>query len=291
MIQNNYLIAGTTGVMYNVELQNFFDSEGNRKTSFNGLTDIGFRYKKVSDSNWTIMSIITSENLIPHIRVIENGEIDSNHILQRYGVYKGHIYPCRVLIKGLTSETSYIFESYYIQNGITTYYNRQETVTLSSTSFVSFSELQYSENLSSSTPDEEFKQEKMALLQEGLEKLVEILNMFCPVDWTFNPCGYYQPGATIAGLSGMDFNIYYGTTVDYYRSTAMHEAAHNLFIQSGGFVSENDKIKFMEFATSIEGATWKNGAAGHNYPVLSSARYSYMDDCLVAAACWLSQQN
>lgn len=73
---------------------------------------------------------------------------------------------------------------------------------------------------------------------------------------------------------------------DVIRSTIVHEMEHGNFVgrtSSGNFATDDLAVKFMEFATDCENAAWGQ-IAGHYYPIISSARYDYIDDYIVAMA-------
>lgn len=279
--QNNFALAGTTALMYNIEIKDFFDADGEKKSSYSGLTDIGFRYKKTAASDWNTMSIVSPGTILTYINVIESRTIDNNHIVQRYDIQNGHIYPCRALIKGLDANTSYILQSYFTDGSGTHYYNEQTISTLPDTANITYDDI----TVSDSVPSDKVE-EGLSKVSACLTSVVEIFQMFCPVEWHFSPSIYYADDG-IAADSSMSFNI---RNIDSDpRSITVHEAAHNWLRDNRTDIDE-DIVKFMEFATSVENASWKK-VSGHNYPIISSARYSYMDDCLVAAACWLSRRN
>ena len=96
---------------------------------------------------------------------------------------------------------------------------------------------------------------------------------------TYDPT-LLQQGA--AAHSGMVFG-YYTPNV----KTVVHEMAHNVMYKliddrESEFAREKI-VKFMEFATGFEKASWR-WQSGHNYPVISSATYSDAYNYIVAAA-------
>lgn len=281
--ENNFALAGTTALMYNVWFQDLFNEDGSKKNP--SLEDVGFRYKKTSVSTWNEYSIKEQGRIFNNISaILEEGTLSENIYVQRYRVYKNYIYPCRILIEGLDSETSYQIESYYTINGQKTFYNRQTISTLPDTSNISYDEITWS---SVNPVPEDKKEEARMIVESALSEMTKIYRMFCPVEWHFSPSCYWVDDG-IAADSSMTINV---RNVDSYeaRTVLVHEMAHNFFIQNRN-EQASDIIKFMEFATGVEGAMWKDTGL-HNYPIISSARYSYMDDCLVAAACWVSKQN
>lgn len=281
---NNHLVIGTTAVLYNVDISIFFDSQGRLKENFeNNLYDVGVRYKKIDEQVYKDFSILEESP----VRTTDSfkGDTDENtyetdtYLIQRYKPYdyqqSTFIYPCRVLIKELESDTLYVIESYYVDDNGVHFYNEQSFQTLADTSNITFDEIR----VESSVP-EEIKQECVTLVSTVLKELNDIFKMFCPVTAHFSPSIYYAKNG-IAADSGMSFNAYYFEG-DNTRSVAVHEMAHNFLDEN--FANEEEITKFMEFATGVEEATWK-WCGKHNYPIISSARYSYIDDCLVAAAC------
>lgn len=105
-----------------------------------------------------------------------------------------------------------------------------------------------------------------------------ISNTFTPkVIWTSQ--NYAAVGVNI-------FNCKFFSESEVYRSTIVHEMEHGTFdgrTSSGNFATDDIAIKFMEFATDCENAAWGQ-IAGHYYPIISSARYDYIDDYLVVMA-------
>lgn len=89
-----------------------------------------------------------------------------------------------------------------------------------------------------------------------------------------------------AANSAMKFNCYSGTVSG--ESQIIHELEHNLFVPymegSTELFSINENVlRFMEFATDCEGASWGQ-ISDHYYPNISSQSYDYIDDYLVVMA-------
>lgn len=293
MEPNNYIIKGTTAVLYNVELTRFFNGNGTLKSEFQGsLQDIGFRIKPSASTIWEEFSIRKNWNGTPFNSPISNiSDIEDNFIgpqaryrYKRFNIYKNHIYPCRVLFTGLQTETSYDLESWFIKNGNITYFNAQTVTTLPQSGVVSYDALSWDDR--KVVPADKID-EVTTVLVEALNEMCDIYNMFCPVEYSFTPVVYWDSTIITTASSDMRYNGYncikYGV-----KSTAVHEMAHNLYNSGGGTAA--NKRRFMEFATSVESAKTKT-LAGHFYPVISGAQFDYMDNCLVAAACWVSRQN
>ena len=294
MKENNHVIVGTTAVLYNVALSQFFNGNGSLKNEFStGLHDIGFRIKPSASGTWLSYSIRKGfdgtdfDNDISNISDIADNEVPSSRYrLKRFDIYKEHIYPCRVLYKNLERGVSYDIESYYVKNGNIYSFNSQTFQTLAQTDTCSYNELSW--DTSKPVPQDK-RQEVQELITEALDEMCEIYNMFCPVNYSFTPVIYWDDTIRTTASSDMRYNGYncikYGV-----KSTAVHEMAHN-HLNSGNFWGRTDKIiRFMEFATSVEDS-YSVWVGGHNFPIISGAIFDYMDNCLVAAACWVSKQN
>lgn len=287
MIPDNYTIAGVTAVMYNVELNLFFDgaspfgSEVPLREDMSGLSDVGFRYRKTSSQNYTRFSVVSGGTITDSGAIYSEGTVGSV-MFQRYRPKYGNVYPCRVLVSGLEPQTSYEIESYYVVGGVERRFNRTTFTTLVQNDSACDDIVWGTVN---PVPEEE-RPAVMDRYSSGIGEMVRVYNMFCPIGWHFTATLVWIPGAGWAADSGMYFNAA-TSQYDNIRSISTHEAAHNFLLQN---VSDNENMRFMEFATGVSDSKWY-WLAAHNYPVISSARYSFMDDCLVAAACWLSQRN
>lgn len=304
---NNYAWAGRTALMYNVFLDDLFDigvsyttsnTQCTTKSSFSSLTDVGFEYKKSSDSAYTRVSVVKdsykgrtianldyiggtvtwNSNLNTYVEDIDAGD---NIKMRRYNVQYNHIYPCRVMIMGLEPGVSYDLRRYYIANNVL-HTDYEQTITLlSGTNTIVCNGFTFD-----SAPSERQKQN----LQDGVNQAIVIMDMwFTGLEWTFTVKTIWDDVPWSAKRS-MRYNSKYaydwGGSADSARTITIHEQAHNYMVAT---YNNSDKIiKFMEFATSVPRATWK-WMGEHNYPVISSNHYTYIDDCLVAAACQVTR--
>lgn len=288
---NNYAWAGRTALQYNVFLNKFYDNTGNIKSQYSGkLTDIGFRYKQSSASSWVEISLVKTDFVgNPNtIHAINNGgkswvdyisyedsPLDSQYMCTRYEPQYKYLYPCRVMISELTPNTSYTLESYYKLNTSSNKigYNTQIISTLSGSNT-----LNYTYNFTSDMT-EEFKESFKAEFESAIriiDSWLTGLTKNLRIEFS-NSSGHW---AANAGGDVITYNTFYAD-LEGIRSTTVHELGHVLM--SSTFNNYNSIVKFMEFATGIPKASWK-WMSYHNYPVISSQSYSFIDDSLCAAA-------
>lgn len=200
-------------------------------------------------------------------------------------------YPLFCLLEGLTEETTYHISAYYKKinedkiilgyNTVTTKPRETYKVTFSETTITTFpsafeSQIQNCKNM----------------MDDILPKTANMLNdcVEFTQDYNYNPTLYWQVGGAGA-YSDMRFNGWYLDTEDDIRSITIHELEHNFYkghgSASGEFDNSENSIKFIEFATDIEGA--RIGRIGnHYYPVISSYKFDYLDDYLI---CMSSDTN
>lgn len=289
---NNFAIAGVTALMYNVHLDILFDvgSKTIKEEFYEKVSDVGFEWKEHQASEWNHASIYSSTDPLYFIYWVKDGRV---HTYDNY-MYKGYghddnfnytVYPVRVLIKHLQKNTSYDLRSYYVCEGNTVYYNAQTITTLSQESNISFKTPVYDSSMDGKTYDKDLIENNLRQVEEIVS---EIYNMFFYGNNTQYDIIIKADVAYAAAASGTRITYNYITLQGYMediRSCTIHELAHcNM---KGDTMSDDYKdniIKFMEFATNAPYAIWK-WMAGHNYPVISSESYDYMDDCLVVAAC------
>jgi len=312
---NNYTLAGATALMYNITLSDYFTGGNNShdnlpiKSTYSGMTDIGLRYKKSTESDFIYVSVkntkagnITSTNCINNgsgehktasgSETIADSNMGSNYVCIRYTPYKGHIYPCKVMIMGLDVNTSYDIEGYYKLGGDPIGFHSQTISTLATSANMSYPTLIWGSEVPADV--------KASLEQKftnAVNATVDCINMWHATSVSFSPSVRYE-NSTSSANDAYSMNAGYNNPVsgltaetkteNSWRSTLVHELAHN---QIPVNLNIPDKlVKFMEFATDIEGAEWKwmgNVSGIHNYPVISSAEYTFIEDCLVVAACQL----
>lgn len=298
---NNHILAGSRALLYNVHLNLFFETNGNIKSEFaDKITDIGFEWKEDSSENWISVSLKgTSETYISILSDIKSsGSISTNYMCKRYdSTEKSGIYPTRVLIKNLTTGNTYNVRSYYVVSDNKTYYNPQTETLITSTGTVSFAE-PTTTSAARTNVTETTLENFVNKIKQAAEKVVEIYNMFTTLTKQYKiTIDYTSTGGWLAyankNTNTLIYNAYYRSeTTGQSRSTIIHELAHidMKLDKNKPSASYKDKIiKFMEFATNMPYAVWIWQDA-HNYPVISSATYDYMDDCLVVAAGELSKQ-
>lgn len=199
-------------------------------------------------------------------------------------------YPLFFLLQGLSANTTYHISGYYSLNGTKTIigYNTVKTKPARST-FFTFGEVTFH---SSTTGHEANANETKAILDEALPKVAAIFNDCTDVSVNYNPVIKYDNSSNWAANSYMEFNCRSATEGNAGRSVIIHELEHNHFGSkvngSHGYPNDANVIKFMEFATDCENAQWgvigMSAANFHCYPIISSARYGYVDDYLVCMA-------
>ena len=302
---NNYALAGSKALLYNVHHDNIFNTNGKIKDEYvNDIIDIGFEWKQSTIQTWTRVSLKkTTKTYISSIDELKNynDEIAEQYMCERYTSSETRgVYPTRVLIKNLMQGMTYSVRSYYISSEQTepVYYNEQTIQLFNSVSTIAFSEPNFTTSAKNTDNiSEEELQSFTDTVVQCCSEVAEIYKMFAP--------GYTtQVGLTIdydskgnwaasAGSGHVTYNsAYRNESSNGVRSVLIHEMAHNFMLNEKNAPNPTYKdkiIKFMEFATNAPHAMWK-WQASHNYPVISSARYTYMDDCLVVAACQLSQE-
>lgn len=315
---NNFAYPGTNALMYNVFLTEFLTNNGSFvDESFDGhITDIGLEWKRSDSDEWNEVSLKfpssgdyffsfqdfifgNSENMSRYSDVYGyERQIDDNYRCQMYfGNYSMSIHPVRVLIKHLDNNTSYDLRSYYTLDYNDKHtYNSQTISTLGQglrlTYDISVNDVVWDYHVTQEQIDE-----YIVKLQNSVNDFIEILEMFFPEDGYTGVSTehyielYYSASgeAATASGNGLRINIYYSLRDNYdfrgMTSIITHEEGHN--IMESGYDSidypteEMDKIiKMMEFATNSPYAGWK-WLGGHNYPLISSSKYPYLDNCVI----------
>lgn len=195
-------------------------------------------------------------------------------------------YPVYYLLEGLNENTTYHIGGYYVLNGdnITMGFSTVTTKSSSGTSLL-FNSVTIDSSASSQSNATAMK----TLLDSVLPKVSAMFDDATNVSATYSPIVKYESD-NYAAKSSMVFNSYrfhYHSSEGYWRSTTIHELQHNHFqpkgLASGEFSTDQNVIKFMEFATNSEDATWGRISL-HYYPIISSSRFDYIDDYLVCMA-------
>lgn len=271
---NNYAWAGRTALMYNVLLDGLFDVNGTLLV--NGLQDVGMQWKLSSDNTWNTVSIKKNSS-ISSLNDIYSTETEINSTTRciRYPNdnqgYK-YLYPCRVMISGIGEDENnktYQVRSYKTVNDATSTFNNQEVILLDGINDILCEGVNVQDG---------FTETQGAELKALLDISTEILDMWMTgVTWHFTAKLMNLPYAA-------DKRMYFSGIPP--RTVIVHEMAHNYMSQY--YTTTSNIIKFMEFATGVGGASWR-WLSGHNYPVISSMQYDYIDDCLVAAACQVTR--
>lgn len=290
--ENNYYYAGTDAILYKVELDKigFYVDESSpyRTKTDRNITEVGVHIIEQTTGGLNeSCSILAAPDNLPtisgtHTKTINNCMCD---IISGGGTYPSNrVLPIRVVFKNLTPGATYNIHSYYIEDGNTTRFNSCTVTTMAHQDIT----YQCTEVVKeqSSIPDAQ-----KDALKVNLDKACEIFNSmtsFTRANSQFDSVGSKTGGsftATISttaegqGESSMKFRP--GSTL----SVCVHEMAHNLMFPTFG-IDKSKVIKFMEFATHAENATWA-WLGEHNYPVISSAEYNEVMNYFVAAACYV----
>lgn len=298
-MNNKYVWRGKSAIIFNVRLNDLFeinDNNINLKDQYQGMTDLGYAFKSGNSTTWTYRSI--KRFSVPTITSLN--DLLSDELLQkdtayynRYAPQYGHIYPFKVLLKKdkLPSTLRINIGRYYRIRGNETIDYQQEVsllpdaVNLNDISSVSYVPFNFPSSVGEINQGE---------FKKGLEDAIEIMNMMTNLNYEFTPSIIETSNPQEAANSKMEFNIRFQDAwldKNYVRSLVIHEIAHN-FLNKNFPSTEEQKQKvntFMEFATGVDGTTWQ-WLGNHNYPVIDGNNYSYIEDCLVAAACQLASK-
>lgn len=295
---NNYYFAGPKAIIYNVELDHDFLGfyiDSNKKILIDSninISEIGVKYKKSSDTEWIEIPLITYNDVIQYIRTYNTDLCDIIHGLKQYENYMVYypykvninvIKPYRIIIKNLIPDTNYDISSYYIVNGETIEYNSCTVKTLKQRTYFTCGNI---------TASDQYNTER------NIEKLTNCITQCCDILSSITSWGNLETeikiNAQICKLAdgvAADSSMKFNGPSNISLGIAMHELAHNYMNIVNSYDGDNGYIvKFMEFATYTEGATWR-WQNSHNYPCISSADYNEFFNYYVAAACHVSHYN
>ena len=283
LYHNNYAYAGITAIIYKVCIEQFFNFPDNsnqnvepvecpiKEIYYQSLSDIGFEWKKHTSSTWNTVSIKKPE--VDYFSTMDDIVIEEQSFSKAYCLNKLKIFPIHCLIKNLDINTEYDLRSYYISNEIKKYYNQQTISTISGECNIAFDFSQFdSLNIS-----ESFKE----AVHTVCDTVLEIFKMFYVQTNQRTITIKYASGAGAASFGGNTLTYHTPISdIEILRTTTIHEMGHG-FMQSNP--SKEERIKFMEWATDAPHADWR-WLGSHNYPVISSAEYGYIFDCIVCKA-------
>lgn len=316
--QNNFAWPGITAILYKVLVERFcnLDTDVIKEEYATSLTEVGFEWKKTSDSEWTTVNLApnaTSYNFWYHFNWT-NSNLGENYYAHSFPIKNKYcISPTIVVIKGLEPNTSYDIRTYYVSDGVKGTYNTQTISTLDGDPFVfEIDEPVYD----SSMADIEINYENVQnILSYVIPKLKDVYSSFfhslegnerysfliknkmgtaaASIDTTNNEINYNYEFLN-REQSAYNFKINL--------SILVHEFAHDKMKIDKHITSRveqiyyddeqsylNKVIKFMEFVTSSPYACWQ-WKGSHNFPMISSEIYDFVENCIIAAACELSQE-
>jgi len=309
--QNNYAWPGITAILYKFTPEIFFDSNYAALPEFTDghLSEVGFEWKKNDDIEWT---------KVPLMENLENVYIQTYHFNftgREYGAnYKMHTFninneycknPTIILISGLTSNTQYYVRSYYILDNEKITYNEQTVQTIDGSSYSwTLNEPEY-EGFDDMTVDYNSIEEN---LTNYWNEMTTIFGMFYRgEDEEYDATVKRNMGRAIASMGGAENHLTVGYDLFTYQpyaivSTLVHEMGHDkmsiddviFYDFSGRYGEEFNKykdkvVKFMEFVTSAPYACWQ-WKVRHNFPLISSAEYDFVENCIIAAACEITSE-
>lgn len=317
---NNYAIVGITKILYNIWLEPLCTGKGTYWYDVNDASEIGFQYKKVSDSNWTSVMIAQDQSGFSssydiHYSVSEPQDESNYHAssmapssaLTEWKI----LYPINIVIKNLLPNTQYNVRSYYKDlNGNTHTYNQQQVTTRKK---VQNSEtnlnLTYSKALLQwlGLNEDDYMESSYYIQDQNKFQIgIDIINSM--VNFSKLTYGNYDIGVQIipnkndgtGGEAGKPMDLQWTMRSEEKTavSTLIHETSHIVFncedleISRGSGLEYLDSItKFMEFATHVPQAIWKWQGGNHNYPGMNVSIKSYFDNHLVVYAWTITDDN
>lgn len=295
MYANNTAIANRYSIMYKMKFGSECESTEFGKYGFNNyyfnsaynIVEIGAYYYTTNPSNKTYLpaeEAICNGTTVQVSLTLWEGD---NYMLKGRKVPSAPIY---FLIKGLSANTTYHVGGYYKLSGGT--YGHFGEVTATTSAPTQNAVLFNTTRIGSSVPSS--AQERATALANLLEEEFRVVeDMFADAtdeNETYTPYVEYST-SNWAAEGPSRYNCHADFEHENIRSLIVHELGHSHFfdyIGNGEDFSTNVKaIKFMEFATDVELATWGE-ISGHYYPIISSARYDMIDDYLVVMSMNLS---
>lgn len=318
---NNYTICGITRIIYSIFVEDFLSTP---TTFSKNIYEIGVEYKESSQSSWTKCIVKTSTDPFVDLNSISgdktthyvHSEYDS-YYSYNFPSTDNFLYPIYVIIHNLTPNTQYNVRAYYIDDNGQQSYNEQTVTTkprLQNRTVewggIVIDDSVYSYyGLDKTSSDGIAKAAEITQhVQDDATMAFDIINSMVNIDPQYNQnqqitfkildSGNTYAGAMSPGGYLMELDIRYVNVADTL-SIMVHELSHaymrhedldeiynisDLSTMSQLEVAPYDNIiKFMEFCTHQPLALWR-WMGHHNYPVISSARYSYFYNYFVAAA-------
>lgn len=260
----------------------------NTSGEYSDIISMGVCYYTTDSNNVTYIPFDSTQFSISNDGTYFNGTIDSVTVGDLTVKSRAvPTVPLLCLLEGLSPNTTYRISGYYENSDNSKHAIGYSIVTTkpprdSEETGVVFNPCTISSTVDSShaTAAQNMKEE---LDNNMLPVVARIYNDTTDVNRVWSPIVYYDTGNWMAN-SGMYFNCNYWD--NNLKSVTIHELQHNYFktsINSGEYETKPNAIKFMEFATDVEGATWGR-ISGHYYPIISSERYDYLDDYLICMA-------
>lgn len=262
---NNFAWAGINIILYNVWIDNLYTGPSDNLAKKINFTDIGFEYKATSSSNWEIISIsgMDSDWTVPidskSTSTISFDNIDLCGIINT----TNRLHPYLVAIKMLTPNKSYDIRSYYKVGNTVTYYNAQTITTLTDEN----------QNIDwvKGTGWDDYDEITQAEYSDCFDFIVNLVNSFCNYKQTVT----FNIGSPVSGVAAQTSGYEITAAPKYanYKGILLHELGH---IVTQRWTTDDDIIKFMEWASHIPYAKWR-WQDGHCYPMLSPSQ-SYREN-------------
>ena len=313
---NNHAWPGITALLYKISVERFCRNDNTLiKEEYYGLSEIGVEWKKTSDSSWVTVRVSPESyscyychHFLWNYNVLDNGyRIFNSTARNEYCTY-----PTILLIENLEPNTSYDVRTYYVLNGEKETYNAQTIATLNKEPFTfEFEEPTYDSSMDGVEIDYENVKNMLSCALVQLKEIYamflhslegnEMYNVTIVRNVDFVAAIYSSTNHIIINYEYLKREVN-DNNVSLLFSFLVHEMAHDKLANDDHITNNITKqysetqlvyldkvIKFMEFATSSPYACWQWKGI-HNFPLISSAGYGYVENCLIAAACELSQE-
>lgn len=266
----------------------------NESGGYSDIINMGVCYY-TNDSNNVTYIPFDSTQFIPHtsggkIEFFEcgNESVTVNNLTVKTRAVSSM--PIMCLIEGLTPNTTYHVSGFYETSDNERHVISYSVVTTKPEAAEGYTGITFNPvtiSYSASNYNPTYAENSRAALEENLIVVKRMYDDATNVEnRTYSPTIMYTTN-NVAANSNMEFNCKFGELSNVSRTVIVHELQHNHFnpkgILSGEHSTDSNVIKFMEFATDCEGATWGR-LSSHYYPIISSESYDYIDDYLVCMA-------
>lgn len=258
-------------------------------SQFEDMDELGVCYYTTNANRVTYIPLSSSQlekqtSWQGTVSYIVKHNVTDNNLTAKFRIVPTN--PIFFLLEGLTAGTTYHISGYYSINGTKTIIGYQTATTKAARStYFQFNDIVWD---SSTTGYETRAQATQDVLEVTLPKAAKIYNDATNITATLTPTIKYDASSNWAANSDMEFNCRSSAEYNADLSVVIHELGHryfnvNMTAQHGYPANKPNVVKFMEFATDCEGATWGT-IYKHYYPIISSAHYDYIDNYFVTMA-------